>query len=89
MFRQGLSELRASLYTDSNIAQPPEYGIYGHSTPEEIADDRKIEPTVPKSLEEEPTQAPSPLKQSMREADSRSQDRSLDRSRDRGMNMDR
>ena len=28
MFRQGLRELRAALYPESNVAQPPEYGLY-------------------------------------------------------------
>jgi hypothetical protein len=41
MFRQGLRELRASLYPESNVAQNPEYGLYGTKTPGEIADDRK------------------------------------------------
>lgn len=85
MFRQGLSELRASLYTGSNIAQPAEYGLYGHQTPGEIAADRKPDPTP--TLDEEP--APSPLQQSMREADAKSRDRTADRPRDRDMNMDR
>jgi hypothetical protein len=33
MLRQGLSELRAALYTDSNVAQPVQYGLYGTRTP--------------------------------------------------------
>lgn len=85
MFRQGLSELRASLYTGSNIAQPAEYGLYGHQTPGEIAADRKPDPTP--TLEEEPVQ--SPLQQSMREVDAKSCDRTTDRPRNRDMNMDR
>jgi hypothetical protein len=40
MFRQGLSELRAALYNESNIAQPPQYGLYGTKTPGEVAEDR-------------------------------------------------
>lgn len=41
MGRQGLAELRGALYTDSNVAQRPEYGLYGTRTQGEIADDRK------------------------------------------------
>ena len=81
MFRQGLSELRASLYTGANIAQPAEYGIYGHQTPGEIAADRKPDPTP--TLEEEP--ARSPLQQSMKEAESRSPERSPEKERDRSL----
>ena len=80
-FRQGLSELRASLYTGSNIAQPAEYGLYGHQTPGEIAADRKPDPTP--TLEEEP--ARSPLQQSMKEAESRSPERSPEKERDRSL----
>ena len=85
MFRQGLSEMRASLYTGSNIAQSAEYGLYGHQTPGEIAADRKPDPTP--TLEEEPVQ--SPLQQSMKEAESRSQDRSPARERDQNKDRDR
>ena len=81
MFRQGLSELRASLYTGSNIAQSAEYGLYGHQTPGEIAADRKPDPTP--TLEEEPTR--SPLQQSMKEAESRSPERSPEKERDRSL----
>ena len=84
-FRQGLSELRASLYTGSNIAQPAEYGLYGHQTPGEIAADRKPDPTP--TLEEEPVQ--SPLQQSMKEAESRSQGRSPERVKEQNKDRDR
>ena len=89
MLRQGLSELRASLYTGSNIAQQPEYGLYGHQTPGEIADDRKPDPTQNdpiRSLDEEPTN--SPLQQSMREAESRTPDRSPEKSRSKGLDRE-
>jgi hypothetical protein len=39
--RQGLRELRAAFYPDSNVAQPPEYGLYGTKTPGEVAEDRR------------------------------------------------
>ena len=87
----GLNELRGAFYTGSNIAQPTEYGIYGHQTPGEIADDRKLDPTQNdpnRSLDEEPTQTPSPLQQSMREAESRSQDRSPEKSRPKGLDRE-
>ena len=41
MARQGLHELRAAFYTESNIAQQPEMGTYGTLTPGEVADSRK------------------------------------------------
>jgi hypothetical protein len=41
--RQGLRELRAAFYPDSNVAQPPEYGLYGTKTPGEVAQDRRSE----------------------------------------------
>lgn len=39
--RQGLRELRAALYPESNVAQQTEYGMYGTKTPGEIAADRR------------------------------------------------
>lgn len=36
MWRQGLAELRAAVYPDSNIAQPVEYGMAGTPTPGQI-----------------------------------------------------
>src|SRR5580658_6232962 len=41
MFRQGLRELRAAFYPDSNVAQQPEYGVYGTKTPGEVAEARR------------------------------------------------
>ena len=64
MARQGLRELRGSLYTGSNIAQQPEYGLYGTMTPGEIADARRDQPAL--SMEEEGTK--SPLQESMQES---------------------
>ncbi len=89
MLRQGLAELRASLYTGSNIAQQPEYGLYGHQTPGEIAEDRKPDPTQidpNRSPDEEPTN--SPLQQSMREAEARTQDCSPEKSRTKGLDRE-
>jgi hypothetical protein len=53
MFRQGLRELRASLYPESNVAQHPEYGLYGTLTPGEVAASRAQD--APR-LEDEPQQ---------------------------------
>lgn len=52
MFRQGLRELRAALYTDSNLAQPTEYGMAGTLTPGEVADSRR---NFDQSFDQEPT----------------------------------
>ena len=41
MLKQGLSELRAAFYPGSNIAQPPEYGIFGKETPGEVSSSRE------------------------------------------------
>lgn len=41
MARQGLRELRAAFYPDSNIASQTEYGIYGTRTPGEVAEARE------------------------------------------------
>lgn len=43
MFRQGLRELRGALYPESNVAQQPEYGLYGTVTPGEVAEARRGE----------------------------------------------
>ncbi|MCB9918574.1 MAG: hypothetical protein H6832_09240 [Planctomycetes bacterium] len=43
MARQGLRELRGALYPESNVAQQPEYGLYGTRTPGEVAESRRGE----------------------------------------------
>lgn len=53
MGRQGLRELRGALYPESNVAQQPEYGLYGTRTPGEVAESRRADE---KSMEEEPGQ---------------------------------
>jgi|GEM_PF-2650558 len=40
MGRQGLRELRGAMYPESNVAQQPEYGLYGTRTPGEVQDER-------------------------------------------------
>jgi hypothetical protein len=51
MFRQGLAELRAAMFPESNVAQPAQYGLYGTKTPGEVAEARKSEE---RDLNEEP-----------------------------------
>ena len=41
MARQGLRELRAALYPESNVAQPPDLGIAGNATPGEVEQARR------------------------------------------------
>ncbi|MEW4569544.1 hypothetical protein AB1L88_16890 [Tautonia sp. JC769] len=43
MFRQGVRELRAAVYPESNVAQPAEYGTFGTKTPGEVAQDRRAD----------------------------------------------
>lgn len=59
MWRQGLAELRAAFYPESNIAQPTQYGIYGTLTPGEVADSRK--PEAERDHDEEPHRASAEL----------------------------
>jgi hypothetical protein len=51
MARMGLRELRAVMYPGGNVAQQPEYGLYGTMTPGEVAESRRGEEH---DLEEEP-----------------------------------
>ena len=46
MARQGLAELRAAFYADSNVAQPTEYGMYGKPTPQEIVSDKQADQSL-------------------------------------------
>ena len=53
MARQGLAELRAAMYPSSNVAQPPQYGIYGVQTPQEVLHDKEktgSDPTEQRSI---------------------------------------
>lgn len=47
MWRQGLRELRSAVYPESNVSQPPEYGVYGTKTPGEVAQDRRSDARDP------------------------------------------
>lgn len=66
MLRQGLREARAALYPESNVAQQPEYGLYGTRTPGEVAESRRDDG---RDFEEEkPTERGSILEDRMRQA---------------------
>lgn len=41
MLRQGVKELRSAMYTQSNVASPTEYGMYGTMTPGEVSQSRE------------------------------------------------
>ncbi|MBI5433753.1 MAG: hypothetical protein HZA52_13055 [Planctomycetes bacterium] len=62
MFRQGLSELRGVLYAESNVAQPPQYGMYGVPTPSEVSNERVNvgRDEAPRSFLEERMPSPEP-----------------------------
>lgn len=65
MFRQGLTELRAALYPESNVAQPSVYGIAGTRTPGEVMQEKQGELRDP---DEKPSILGERLKQAEREA---------------------
>src|ERR1051325_10254053 len=54
MGRQGLHELRNALYPGSNVAAPPEAGIYGTALPSEVVaqrhEDLQPGPSPPSSV---------------------------------------
>ena len=55
MWRQGWAELRAAMYSGSNVAQPAQHGMYGTLTQGEIADaklatNEREEPAGEKSI---------------------------------------
>lgn len=68
MFRQGLTELRAALYPESNVAQPSVYGIAGTRTPGEVMQEKQGELRDP---DEKPSILDERLKQAEREANVR------------------
>lgn len=47
MARMGLRELRGAIYPESNVAQQPEYGLYGTLTPGEVAESRRADEPQP------------------------------------------
>jgi hypothetical protein len=54
MGRLGFKEAQVlGSFQGSNVAQPPEYGIFGHATPGEVAEARRGDD---RDLEEEPKQ---------------------------------
>jgi hypothetical protein len=83
MLRQGLRELRGAVYPESNIAQQPEYGVWGTKTPGEVAEDRRGDG---RDLEDEASKdGHSILGDRMREAESRD----TSGREDKGMEMER
>ncbi|MBX3376753.1 MAG: hypothetical protein KF678_07090, partial [Phycisphaeraceae bacterium] len=67
MARQGLAELRAAMYPSSNVAQPPQYGIYGTRTPGEVMEDKEKAARDP---DERPSILGERLKQAERDVES-------------------
>lgn len=47
MLRQGLAELRSAVYPGSNVAQPPQYGLYGTKTPGEVMQEKQLDSRDP------------------------------------------
>lgn len=82
MGRLGLRELRGAAYPNSNVAQQPEYGLYGTLTPGEVAEARRGDD---RDLDEESPRSNSILANSMQQAKDRSEheietkDRDLER----------
>lgn len=62
MYRQGLAELRAAMYPESNVAQPTVYGIAGTKTPGEVMQDKQGE-------SRDPDENPSILDERMKQVD--------------------
>jgi hypothetical protein len=72
MFRQGLAELRGALYPESNVAQPPQYGIYGTKTPGEVMQEKQAEGRDP---DEQPSVLEERMKPQAQERDSQERQR--------------
>lgn len=72
MFRQGLAELRGALYPESNVAQPPQYGIYGTKTPGEVMQEKQAEGRDP---DEQPSVLEERMKPQAQQRDSQERQR--------------
>lgn len=69
MARQGLAELRAAFtFEPTNVAQQPQYGIYGTRTPGEVMEDKEKAARDP---DERPSILGERLQQAERDAESR------------------
>ncbi len=88
MFRQGLNELRAAVFTESNIAQPPEYGLYGVPLPSEIAEANRAASRSPEGDAAGPA-SPAPAEQQERIARERNDARVPEPPQRSGPDMDR
>lgn len=49
--RQGIKELRAAVFPESNIAREAEMGMYGTLTPGEVAEQKRDDPVSPEIAE--------------------------------------
>ena len=83
MARLGLDELRAAMYTKSNVAQPTEYGIYGTKTPGEVAESRRADERGPDEEPQNDSVLDDRLRQAERNADDRSREPAEDHVMDR------
>ncbi len=82
MGRQGLRELRAAMYTGSNVSQTAEYGVFGTRTPGEVAEARRGETL---DLEQEGSRSTSAVDQRLPQSQERSPEPRLpERGLDRG-----
>lgn len=72
MFRQGLAELRGTLYPESNVAQPTVYGIAGTKTPGEVMMEKQGDAR-------DPDERPSILEERLKQAE---QQRDADKGRE-------
>ncbi len=81
MWRQGLRELRAALYPDSNVAQQTEYGIAGTVTPGEVQKSRDHSKDDRGERNYEPDNHDSVLTGRMNPAEGRSGDREMEMER--------
>jgi hypothetical protein len=90
MFRQGLAELRGAFYNESNVAQQPQYGLYGTATPGEVAEDRRDDgPSLDEQRMdwESPASGNSVMGDRMKQAEQNRDDAKRDEP-DRGMERD-
>lgn len=83
-FRQGLRELRAIFFPESNVAQQTEYGIFGTKTPGEVASGRQPDSQASR-MDQEPAAVASPPQRTPSDiaADARN-----DKGQDRGGGID-
>ncbi len=79
MLRQGLREVRAAVYPNSNIAGQTEYGIYGTKTPGEVAEARRGSAEPDEEKQSTGSMLSDRVKQSEGRMDQDQRERGLDR----------